>query len=131
VWSEKRSAAWIAATNGLSSLGTPPCRSTTGAPPRQLGGSRRPIPARPRSAPRGAARGLRAQFDADYLAALDEARSTFRLDRLHEVIQAWWLSGWARRSPRHAQAMETGRRFLAGEPVSTFPVDPDALRPAR
>ncbi len=73
---------------------------------------------------------LRAQFEADYLAALDEARSTFRLDRLNEVIQAWWLSGWARRIPGHEQAMETGRRFLAGEPVETFPVDPDALRRA-
>jgi hypothetical protein len=71
---------------------------------------------------------VRAEFDAEYLAALEEARSTFRLDRLNEVIQAWWLSGWARRSPRHAQAMETGRRFLAGEPVETFPVDLDALR---
>src|SRR5262245_2904045 len=70
---------------------------------------------------------MRAQFDADYLAALEEARTSYRLDRLNEVIQEWWLSGWARRSPRHGQAMETGRRFLAGEPVATFPVDLDAL----
>jgi hypothetical protein len=74
---------------------------------------------------------LRAQFDAEYLAALDEARSTFRLDRLNEVIQEWWMSGWARRIPGHEQAMETGRRFLAGEPVETFPVDLDALRRAQ
>lgn len=74
---------------------------------------------------------MRAQFDAEYLAALDEARTTFRLDRLNEVIQAWWMSGWARRIPGHQQAMETGRRFLAGEPVETFPVDVDALRNAR
>jgi hypothetical protein len=59
---------------------------------------------------------------------LDDARATFRLDRLNEVVEAWWLSTWARRSPRHEQAMQTGRRILAAEPVETFPVDPDALR---
>ncbi len=74
---------------------------------------------------------LRAEFDAEYLAALDEARSTFRLDRLEETIRSWWLFVWVRRSPGHQQAMETGRRILAGEPVSTFPVDLDALRNAR
>jgi hypothetical protein len=41
------------------------------------------------------------------------------------------MSGWARRIPRHQQAMQTGRRFLAGEPVETFPVDLDALRRAQ
>ncbi len=35
------------------------------------------------------------------------------------------MSGWARRIPGHEQAMETGRRFLAGGPV-----DVDALRRA-
>jgi len=74
---------------------------------------------------------MRAEFDAEYLAALEDARTSYRLDRLNEVIEAWWLSGWARRSPRHAEAMETGRRFLAGEPVETFPVDLDALRRAQ
>jgi hypothetical protein len=74
---------------------------------------------------------LRAEFDAEYLAALDEARSTFRLNRLDETIRSWWLFVWVRRSPGHEQAMETGRRFLAGEPVETFPVDIDALRNAR
>jgi hypothetical protein len=58
---------------------------------------------------------LRAQVDAEYLGALEAARTSFRLDRLDEVVQAWWLSGWARRIPGHQQAMETGRRFLAGE----------------
>lgn len=67
---------------------------------------------------------MRAEFDAEYLAALEEARTTYRLDRLNEVIQAWWLSGWARRSPGHEQALETGRRFLAGEPVETRPWPP-------
>lgn len=74
---------------------------------------------------------LRVEFDAEYLAALDEARSTFRLDRLEETIRSWWLFVWVRRSPGHQQALETGRRILAGEPVQTFPVDLDALRNAR
>lgn len=71
---------------------------------------------------------VRAEFDAEYLAALEEAKTTYSLDRLNEVVEAWWLSMWARRSPRHEQAMETGRRILRGEPVETFPVDLDALR---
>jgi hypothetical protein len=72
---------------------------------------------------------LRGQFDAEYQAALEEARASYRLDRLNEVIQAWWQLVWARRSPRHEQAVQTGRRLLRGEAVETFPVDLDALRP--
>jgi Family of unknown function (DUF6247) len=72
---------------------------------------------------------LRDQFDAEYHAALEEARESYRLDRLNEVVQAWWQLVWARRSPRHEQAVETGRRLLGGEAVETFPVDLDALRP--
>jgi hypothetical protein len=68
---------------------------------------------------------LRGQFDAEYQAALDDARASYRLDRLDEVIEAWWLTVWARRNPGHEQAMETGRRILAGEPVETFPYEPE------
>jgi Family of unknown function (DUF6247) len=71
---------------------------------------------------------LRSQFDAEYQAALEEAKATYRLDRLHEVVQAWWQLAWARRSPRHEEAIETGHRLLRGEEVETFPVDLDALR---
>jgi hypothetical protein len=71
---------------------------------------------------------MRVEFDAEYFAALEEARTSYRLDRLNEVVEAWWLSTWARRIPGHEQAMETGRRILAGEPVETFPVDVDTLR---
>jgi hypothetical protein len=35
----------------------------------------------------------------------------FRLDRLDEVIQAWWLGGWARRSPGSPAGHGDGRRF--------------------
>jgi hypothetical protein len=72
---------------------------------------------------------LRGQFDAEYHAALEEARASYRLDRVNEVVQAWWQLVWAQRSPRHEQAIETGRRLLRGEEVETFPVDMDALRP--
>lgn len=72
---------------------------------------------------------LRAQFDTEYRAALEEAKTTYQLDRLNEVIQTWWQLAWARRSPTHEQAMETGARLLRGEPVETFPIDLDALRP--
>jgi hypothetical protein len=71
---------------------------------------------------------LRAQFEAEYRAALEVARSTYRLDWLNEVVETWWLTVWARRSPRSAQATETGMRALRREPVETFPVDLDALR---
>jgi hypothetical protein len=40
----------------------------------------------------------------------------------------WWQLVWARRSPRHEEAIETGYRLLRGEEVETFPVDLDALR---
>jgi Family of unknown function (DUF6247) len=72
---------------------------------------------------------LRDQFDAEYQAAIEDARVNYQLDRLNEVVQAWWQLVWARRSPRHEEAIETGRRLLRGEAVETFPVDLDALRP--
>jgi hypothetical protein len=71
---------------------------------------------------------LRAQFDAEYRQALEEAKASYQLDRLHEVIRAWWQLAWARRSPTHEQALATGTRLLRGGEVGTFPVDVDALR---
>jgi hypothetical protein len=72
--------------------------------------------------------GLRGQFDAEYQAALEEAKTAYRLDRLNDVVQAWWQLVWARRSPQHEQAIQTGQRLLRGEEVETFLVDLDALR---
>jgi hypothetical protein len=66
-------------------------------------------------------------FDAEYQAALDAARASYRLDQLNEVLQVWQLV-WARRSPRHTEAIQTGHRLLRGEEVETFPVDLDGLR---
>jgi hypothetical protein len=71
---------------------------------------------------------LRAQFDTEYRQALEEAKASYQLDRLHEVIQAWWQLAWARRSPTHEQALATGTQLLHGDQVKTVPVDVDALR---
>lgn len=71
---------------------------------------------------------LRAQFDAEYREALEEAKASYQLDRLNEVIQAWWQLAWARRSPTHEQALATGAWLLGGDQVETIPVDVDALR---
>jgi hypothetical protein len=71
---------------------------------------------------------LRAQFDAEYQQALEEAKASYQLDRVHELVRAWWQLAWARRSPTHEQALATGTQLLRGEPVETFPVDVDALR---
>jgi hypothetical protein len=71
---------------------------------------------------------LRAQFDAEYRAALEEAKASYQLDQAHEVIRAWWQLAWARRSPTHEQVLATGTRFLRGDRVGTFPVYVGALR---
>jgi hypothetical protein len=56
---------------------------------------------------------LRGQFDAEYHAALEVARASYRLDRL-EVIQAWWQLVWARRSPARAGNRDR-RRLLSAK----------------
>ncbi|HEY2958189.1 MAG TPA: DUF6247 family protein [Actinomycetota bacterium] len=71
---------------------------------------------------------LRAQFDAEYRAALEEAKASYQPDRLHEVVRAWWQLAWARCSPTHEQALATGAQILRGGEVGTFAVDVDALR---
>lgn len=58
---------------------------------------------------------LRAQFEAEYQAALDEAKRTYELARLDEVIEGWWRTVWARRAPGHEEAMAYGLRWLRGE----------------
>jgi hypothetical protein len=67
---------------------------------------------------------LRAAFDAEYQAALEDAKTTYRLDRVNAVIQEWWQTAWARRSPRRDEALEIGHRLLRGEPVETHPWPP-------
>ncbi len=65
---------------------------------------------------------LRGRFDAEYRAALDEAKASYRLDQLNQVLQEWWQTVWGRRIPGIDQAIQTGYRLLREEPVETFPV---------
>ncbi len=71
---------------------------------------------------------LRARFEAEYEAALEEARRTYDLGRVDEVVRSWWQTVWADRKPGMEQARELGRRWLAGEPVETFPYQPGEQR---
>ena len=82
-----------------------------------------PTPSGPRCRPK-----QRTEFTAAYAAALDEARETFRLDGVHEVIEIWWRVAVLASDPNHAAAMEDGKRLLAGEEIETYPVDLDTLR---
>lgn len=68
-----------------------------------------------------------ADFDAEYRAALDEAKATFRLDGVHQVIQQWRQYAIAVHSPGHVQNLAVASRFAAGEDLPTVPVDWAAL----
>ena len=69
---------------------------------------------------------LRAQFLDDYHAALDEARTSLRLDQVDAVIERWWRTVWARRSPRYQDAVDSaGQR---GEPVTIEQFEAEFLR---
>jgi len=72
---------------------------------------------------------LRRQFEAEYQAALDDAKQTYELARLDQVIEGWWRTVWARQATGHEQAMAYGLRWLRGEPVDPppKPMDLDAL----
>jgi hypothetical protein len=59
---------------------------------------------------------LREQFLAEYRAALEVARDTLRLDQLDQVIEIWWRTAWARRSPRYEEAVR--RAGQGGEPFT-------------
>jgi hypothetical protein len=59
---------------------------------------------------------LREQFLAEYRAALEVARDTLRLDQLDQVIETWWRTAWARRSPRYEAAVR--RAGQGGEPFT-------------
>jgi hypothetical protein len=72
---------------------------------------------------------LRHKFEDEYQAALEDAKQTYRLDGLDQVIEGWWRTVWAQRAPGHQQRMEYGMRLLRGEPVEPppAPMDLDAL----
>ena len=69
---------------------------------------------------------LRDQFLAEYRAALEVARDSLRLDRLDAVIETWWRTVWARRSPRYEAA--AGRAGQGGEPFTPEQFQADYLR---
>jgi len=70
----------------------------------------------------------RAEFARSWAAALDEARRTWSLQPVDEVLEQWRRIVVLSRSPGHAEGLEHGRRFLAGEDVPVYAVDLDALR---
>ena len=59
---------------------------------------------------------LRQEFLAEYRAALEVARDSLRLDKLNQVIETWWRTAWARRSPRYGAAVE--RAGQGGKPFT-------------
>jgi Family of unknown function (DUF6247) len=70
----------------------------------------------------------RADFGRFYAAALEEARRTWSLQPVDDVLEQWRRIAILSRSPGHAESLEHARRFLAGEDVPVYPVDLEALR---
>jgi hypothetical protein len=70
----------------------------------------------------------REDFARFYAAALDEARRTWSLQPVDEVLEQWRRIAIFSRVPGHADALQRGLRMLAGEDVPVHPVDLDALR---
>jgi hypothetical protein len=70
----------------------------------------------------------RADFEAAYAAALDEARRTYRLEPVDQAVEQWWRYAVLSRSPGHAEAIEQARQLLAGEDVPVRPADLAQLR---
>jgi hypothetical protein len=70
----------------------------------------------------------RADFERSFTEALEQARQTYTLAPVDEVLERWRrivvLSG----APAHAQALEHTRRLLDGEDAPTVPANLDALR---
>lgn len=69
----------------------------------------------------------RADFEEDYAAALDEAKATFSLAPVTELLEHWRQRALLSQSPGHAESLERVRRMLAGEELPTVPADLDAL----
>jgi hypothetical protein len=70
----------------------------------------------------------RAEFARAYAAALEDARRTWSLQPVDDVLEQWRRIALLSRSPGHAGALEEARRFLAGEDVRSYPVGLEALR---
>lgn len=72
--------------------------------------------------------GDRADFGRFYAAALDEARRTWSLNPVDEVLEQWRRIAILSQSPGHKKALEDGLRLLAGDDVPLYRVDLEALR---
>jgi uncharacterized protein YbjT (DUF2867 family) len=70
----------------------------------------------------------REDFARFYAAALDEARRTWDLGPVDEVLEQWRRIAIFSRQPGHSDAIQRGLRMLAGEDVPARLVDLDALR---
>jgi hypothetical protein len=70
----------------------------------------------------------RADFAGFYAAALDEARRTWSLQPVDELLEQWRRIAIFSRQPGHAEAVQRGLRMLAGEELPARVVDTDALR---
>lgn len=69
----------------------------------------------------------RADFGRCYVAALEEARRTWSLQPVEEVLEQWRRIALFSRTPGHPLALEHARKILAGEDVPTVPANLDAL----
>lgn len=70
----------------------------------------------------------RADFGRSYAAALGEARRTWSLQSVDDVLEQWRRIAILSRSPGHAESLERAGRFLAGEDIPVYAVDLEALR---
>ncbi|WP_141658808.1 DUF6247 family protein [Carbonactinospora thermoautotrophica] len=65
----------------------------------------------------------RAQFEADWRAALEQAKETFDLDAIHEVILNWWpLAQLCAKPGGRAQLEQIDREIAAGT-AKTVPAE--------
>lgn len=69
----------------------------------------------------------RADFARFYAEALEAARLTWSLQPVEETLEQWRRIAILSSSPGHGQAMEHGRRLLAGDDVPVYPVDLEVL----
>jgi hypothetical protein len=69
----------------------------------------------------------RADFTRFYAEALEAARLNWSLRPVEETLEQWRRIAILSRPPGHAEAMDHGRRLLAGDDVPVHAVDLEAL----
>ncbi|WP_267595234.1 DUF6247 family protein [Carbonactinospora thermoautotrophica] len=68
----------------------------------------------------------REQFEADWRAALDQAKETFDLAPAHEVVMKWWGPAQVCAKPGARESIEQQCRALDAGTLATIPFDPEA-----